>query len=414
MNRVYRAMPALWSRDTTPEGFSWIDANDSSGNVLSFLRNGVDADGKPTVMACIANFSGNPKPNYRVGLPFAGRWREVLNTDAESYGGSGWGNYGGVDAEQQVWHGRPASAVLQLPPAGVLWFAPEPFEGAVRRSSVAAEPAPAPADVPPAGAGAASAPAAAQAPAAEPTPAPGPAGDAPPTGPIAGTPQAESVYDAPEAGPDAESITDPTLASASPMVAAPGEAVSLAPADAASASATPSPATPDAASQAPADATVDRPPTVTETPGLADATATAPADVSPLTEVAEAADLPAPIEAADPVTEVPADPAPPTDADDLTAPTARLAAEPAVSGPAADDERTVSIPAGWGGDVEDAHWEEDSEEATVHIALPTDDGPATDEVVAQTDGDATGTAEVSSDDADEGPAGTAHRNSTAQ
>ncbi len=414
MNRAYREMPALWTRDATPDGFSWIDANDSSGNVLSFLRHGVDAEGRPTVMACVANFSGSPKPDYRVGLPFAGRWREVLNTDAASYGGSGWGNYGGVDAEQYVWHGRPASAVLQLPPAGVLWLAPEPFEGAVRRSSVAAEPAPAPADVPPAGAGAASAPAAAQAPATEPTPAPGPAGDASPTGPIAGTPQAESVADAPEAGPDAESITDPTLASASPMVAAPGEAVSLAPADAASASATPNPATPDAASQAPADATVDRPPTVTETPGLADATATAPADVSPLTEVAEVADIPAPIEAADPVTEVPADPAPPTDDDDLTAPTARLAAEPAVSRPAADDERTVSIPAGWGGDVEDAHWEEDAEEATVHITLPTDDGPATDVPVAQPDGDATGTAEVSSDDADEGPAGTAHRNSTAQ
>ena len=95
LNRAYRAQSALWTRDATPEGFSWIDANDSSGNVLSFLRHGVDADGRPTVMACIANFSGSPKPDYRVGLPFAGRWREVLNTDATSYGGSGWGNYGG-------------------------------------------------------------------------------------------------------------------------------------------------------------------------------------------------------------------------------------------------------------------------------------------------------------------------------
>ena len=142
LNRAYRSMPAMWTRDVSPEGFSWIDANDSGGNVLSFLRHGVDAEGKPTVMACVANFSGNPKPDYRVGLPFAGRWREVLNTDAESYGGSGVGNLGGVDAEQVVWHGRPASAVLQLPPAGVLWLAPELFEGAVRRRSAAAvEPA---------------------------------------------------------------------------------------------------------------------------------------------------------------------------------------------------------------------------------------------------------------------------------
>jgi 1,4-alpha-glucan branching enzyme len=137
MNRAYRTMPALWTMDVTPEGFSWIDANDASGNVLSFLRNGVDADGNPTVMACIANFSGTPKPDYRVGLPFAGRWREVLNTDAQPYGGSGVGNLGAVEADQQVWHGRPASAVLQLPPSGVLWLAPEPVEGAVRRAGTA-------------------------------------------------------------------------------------------------------------------------------------------------------------------------------------------------------------------------------------------------------------------------------------
>jgi 1,4-alpha-glucan branching enzyme len=141
LNRTYRANPALWTKDTTPEGFSWIDANDASGNVLSFLRHGVDADGKPTVLACVANFSGTPKPDYRVGLPFAGRWREVLNTDAQIYGGSGVGNLGAVEAEQTMWHGRPASAVLQLPPSGVLWLVPEPFAGAVRRRGVAAAPA---------------------------------------------------------------------------------------------------------------------------------------------------------------------------------------------------------------------------------------------------------------------------------
>jgi 1,4-alpha-glucan branching enzyme len=135
LNRTYRSYPALWTKDTTPEGFSWIDANDASGNVLSFLRYGVDADGKPSVVACIANFSGTPKPNYRVGLPFAGRWREILNTDAQIYGGSGVGNLGAVEAEQVVWHGRPASAVLQLPPAGVLWLAPAPHAGAVRRGA---------------------------------------------------------------------------------------------------------------------------------------------------------------------------------------------------------------------------------------------------------------------------------------
>ncbi|MGI5125428.1 1,4-alpha-glucan branching protein GlgB [Pseudonocardia sp. CA-107938] len=146
LNRAYRDAPALWTMDGSPEGFSWIDANDSGGNVLSFLRQGTDADGRPVVLACIANFSGTPKPDYRIGLPFGGRWREVLNTDAVSYGGSGVGNLGAVDAEARVWHGRPASAVLQLPPSGVLWLVPEPYTGNVRRSEVAAAPAVEPAD----------------------------------------------------------------------------------------------------------------------------------------------------------------------------------------------------------------------------------------------------------------------------
>jgi 1,4-alpha-glucan branching enzyme len=125
LNRVYKDSPALYTRDNTPEGFSWIDANDAAGNVLSFLRHGVDADGNPTVLACIANFSGGPRDDYRVGLPFTGRWVEVLNTDAEIYGGSGVGNFGAVEAEPVMWHGRPASAALRLPPQGVLWLAPE-------------------------------------------------------------------------------------------------------------------------------------------------------------------------------------------------------------------------------------------------------------------------------------------------
>ncbi len=143
MNRAYRAAPALWSNDVSPDGFSWIDANDSGGNVLSFLRHGTDAEGRPVVLACIANFSGAPKPDYRIGLPFGGRWREVLNTDAASYGGSGVGNFGAVDAEAMMWHGRPASAVLQLPPSGVLWLVPEPYDGNVRRSAAAVTAAPA-------------------------------------------------------------------------------------------------------------------------------------------------------------------------------------------------------------------------------------------------------------------------------
>ncbi|GAA0600339.1 1,4-alpha-glucan branching protein GlgB [Kutzneria viridogrisea] len=121
LNRIYRDCPALFSQDTSPDGFSWIDANDSAGNVLSFLRHGQDG----SVLACVANFAGTPHQDYRIGLPSAGRWREVLSTDAEGYGGSGWANRGEIVAIEQPWHGRPASAVVQLPPAGVIWLVPE-------------------------------------------------------------------------------------------------------------------------------------------------------------------------------------------------------------------------------------------------------------------------------------------------
>jgi 1,4-alpha-glucan branching enzyme len=143
LNHAYRATPALWAVDASAEGFGWIDANDAAGNVLSFLRfagaawrspDGATATAPaagagrpgPGVLACIANFSGNPHHSYRVGLPWAGRWREVINTDAYAYGGSGTGNFGAVEAELRPWHGQPASALLSLPPLGVLWLTPGP------------------------------------------------------------------------------------------------------------------------------------------------------------------------------------------------------------------------------------------------------------------------------------------------
>jgi len=76
-------------------------------------------------VACIANFSALPHLKYRIGLPRAGRWRELLNTDAAIYGGSGVGNMGAVDAAEEEWHGRPASATITVPPLAVLWLAPE-------------------------------------------------------------------------------------------------------------------------------------------------------------------------------------------------------------------------------------------------------------------------------------------------
>ena len=122
LNRVYRETSALWSQDTDPAGFPWIDANDASGNVYSFLRYGSDG----SALACIANFSSMPHDNYRLGLPFAGRWDEVVNTDAEAYLGSGVGNFGGVDAHPDAWHGQPASTTLRVPPLGALWLRHSP------------------------------------------------------------------------------------------------------------------------------------------------------------------------------------------------------------------------------------------------------------------------------------------------
>jgi 1,4-alpha-glucan branching enzyme len=121
LNNHYRDVPALWELDSSPEGFSWIDANDAAGNVLSFLR--FDSDGG--MMACIANFAGHPHPRYRVGLPRAGRWRELVNTDSFDYGGTGTGNLGAVEAVAEPWHGQAASAELTVPPMAVLWLAPE-------------------------------------------------------------------------------------------------------------------------------------------------------------------------------------------------------------------------------------------------------------------------------------------------
>ncbi|WP_327144029.1 1,4-alpha-glucan branching protein GlgB [Nocardia sp. NBC_01327] len=120
LNTLYRATPALWSQDTSPGGYSWLDADDRDNNVLSFLRYGADG----AMLACVYNFSGAEHRDYRVGLPAAGRWLEVLNTDAIAYGGNGIGNLGAVAATAEPWHGRPASALVTLPPSSALWLVP--------------------------------------------------------------------------------------------------------------------------------------------------------------------------------------------------------------------------------------------------------------------------------------------------
>jgi 1,4-alpha-glucan branching enzyme len=117
LNTVYKAEPSLWQQDNVPGGFEWLEGGDAANNVVSFLR--WDSEGQP--IAVFMNFSGRPVA-YRTGLPFAGVWDELLNTDAAEYGGSGVGNYGSVTAHEEPWAGRPASADVTLPPLAGLWL----------------------------------------------------------------------------------------------------------------------------------------------------------------------------------------------------------------------------------------------------------------------------------------------------
>jgi 1,4-alpha-glucan branching enzyme len=119
LNHIYREEPALWEVDFSHEGFRWIEPNDAMNNVLVFSR--ISKDGSREVV-CIANLSPVPRAGYRVGLPRAGHWSELLNTDSTFYGGSGVGNMGQVTAEEQPWHGQPYSAVVTVPPLAVVWL----------------------------------------------------------------------------------------------------------------------------------------------------------------------------------------------------------------------------------------------------------------------------------------------------
>jgi 1,4-alpha-glucan branching enzyme len=121
LNRLYRANPALYEVDFEPSGFRWLEANDAPNNVLAFAR--VDESGEKPVV-CVLNLSPVPRYEYRVGMPICCRWEELLNTDSAFYGGSGVGNLGAVEAEAVPWHDQPFSALLTLPPLGVVWLVP--------------------------------------------------------------------------------------------------------------------------------------------------------------------------------------------------------------------------------------------------------------------------------------------------
>ncbi|OGX29893.1 MAG: hypothetical protein A2705_04620 [Omnitrophica WOR_2 bacterium RIFCSPHIGHO2_01_FULL_52_10] len=119
LNRVYKTEPALYTNDFQQDGFEWIDCNDGHNSVLSFLRKGQNPADNIVV---VCNFTPVVRHDYKVGVPQGGFWKEIFNSDAREYDGSGVGNCGGAHARDTLWHGRPACLSLTLPPLGVLFF----------------------------------------------------------------------------------------------------------------------------------------------------------------------------------------------------------------------------------------------------------------------------------------------------
>jgi 1,4-alpha-glucan branching enzyme len=125
LNRIYRDEPALWERDFEPAGFGWLEVGDAVANTLAFARFGGATDaGEARALVCVENLSPVPRVGYRVGLPRGGAWREILNTDAAVYGGSGMGIGGQLVADEREWHGQPWSIEMTLPPLAVVWLVP--------------------------------------------------------------------------------------------------------------------------------------------------------------------------------------------------------------------------------------------------------------------------------------------------
>jgi 1,4-alpha-glucan branching enzyme len=122
LNHLYRSEPALSETDFNPEAFEWIHADDSERNIIAFLRKRSDHE----QIIAVCNFSPVPRSSYRLGAPVKGTWREILNTDATSFGGTGRGNRGSITTVPIGLHGRPYSLTLELPALSVLYLKWEP------------------------------------------------------------------------------------------------------------------------------------------------------------------------------------------------------------------------------------------------------------------------------------------------
>ena len=124
LNALYAQEPALHQRDTVSTGFRWVIGDDAANSVFAFLRYGND-DARPVLVVC--NMTPVPRTGYAIGVPRPGAWRELLNSDAELYGGSNMGNGGAGRSPSPVQrHGEAQSLELTLPPLATLYLAPEP------------------------------------------------------------------------------------------------------------------------------------------------------------------------------------------------------------------------------------------------------------------------------------------------
>lgn len=117
LNHVMRETPALHEQDTSPDGFEWIDGSDTAHSVVSFARWGKE---RRDLVIVVGNFTPTPHHNYRVGAPVAGRYTELVNSDATQFGGSGVGNGASIETEPVTAHGRPQSLSLSLPPLATI------------------------------------------------------------------------------------------------------------------------------------------------------------------------------------------------------------------------------------------------------------------------------------------------------
>ena len=121
LNALYRREPCLYERDFDPDGFQWLQCDDWQNSVFAFVRHGKQPG---DMIVCVLNFTPVPRPDYRVGVPAAGYYGEILNSDAGIYGGANLGNLGGTHSDPLPMHGCQQSISIQLPPLAMVLFKP--------------------------------------------------------------------------------------------------------------------------------------------------------------------------------------------------------------------------------------------------------------------------------------------------